>query len=161
MASRRAPMKSWTILTLAAAGLVAAPAVAQQGRTVTIDTPRYEGTRTTERDRAEGSLSRETDVTRKRDGATASRDFSRQWTGDGVTRNRTSTDFQGRAASSYYERERTAHGWQASGERMQRDGDMLTYRGQARVGEHRVVKREAIARNGQPVAARRIVRPRR
>jgi hypothetical protein len=153
-------MKSLTILTLAA-GLIAGPALAQQARTVTIDTPRYEGTRTTERDRGEGSLIRETDVTRKSDGATASRDFSRQRTEDGVTRDRTSTDFQGRTATSHYERERTAHGWHASGERVQRDGDVLTYHGQARVGEHRVVKRQTVARNGQPNAARRIVRPRR
>jgi hypothetical protein len=154
-------MKSWTIMTLAAAGLAATPALAQHGRTVAIDTPRYEGTRTTERNRAEGSLTRESDVTRKRDGATASSDFSRQRTEDGVTRDRTATDFQGRTASSHYERQRTAHGWQASGERVQRDGDVLTYRGRARVGEHRVVKREAVARNGQPIAARRVVRPRR
>jgi len=154
-------MKRLTILTLAAAGLIAAPALAQQTRTVTIDTPRYEGTRTAERDRAEGTQTRETDVTRKSDGATASRDFSRQRTEDGVTRDRTGTDFQGRTATSHYERERTAHGWQASGERVQRDGDVLTYQGQARVGEHRVVKREAVARNGQPIAARRVVRPRR
>ena len=154
-------MKTWTILTLAAAGLIAAPALAQQSKTVTIDTPRYEGTRTTERDRAEGSLSRETDLTRKRDGATASSDFSRQRTEDGVIRDRTGTDFQGRTATSHYERGRMPHGWQATGERVQLDGDVLTYRGEARVGEHRVVKREAIALNGQPVAARRVVRPRR
>ena len=154
-------MKSWTVLILAAAGLVAAPALAQQSKTVTIDTLRYEGTRTTERDRGEGSLSRETDVTRKSDGASASRDFARQRTDDGVTRDRTATDFHGRSATSHHERERTPRGWQASGERVQRDGDVLTYRGQARVGEHRVVKREAIARNGQPVAARTLVRPRR
>jgi hypothetical protein len=154
-------MKRWTILTLAAAGLIAAPALAQQSKTVTIDTPRYEGSRTTERDRAEGSLSRETEVTRRSDGATASSSFDRQRTEDRVTRDRSITDFQGRTASSHYERERTPHGWQATGERVQRDGDVLTYRGQARVGEHRVVRREAIARNGQPVAARRGVRPRR
>ena len=154
-------MRHLTILTLAAAGLIAAPALAQQTKTVTIDTPRYEGTHTTERDRAEGSLARETDLVRKRDGATASRDFARQRTDEGVTRDRTSTAFQGRTATSHYERERTAHGWQASGERVQRDGDVITYRGQARAGEHRVVKREAIARNGQTVAARRVVRPRR
>ena len=154
-------MKSLTILTLAAAGLIAAPALAQQSKTVTIDTPRYEGTRTTERDRAEGSLTRETDLTRKRDGATASRDFSRQRTENGVVRDRSSTDFQGRTATSHYERERTARGWRASGERVQRDGDVLTYRGQARVGEHRMVKREAIAHNGHPVAVRRVVRARR
>jgi len=154
-------MKSLTILTLAAAGLIAAPALAQQTKTVTIDTPRYEGTRTTERDRAERSLSRETDLTRKSDGATASRDFSRQRSEDGVTRDRSSTDFQGRTATSHYERERTAHGWRASGERVQGDGDVLTYRGQARASEHRVVRRESLSRNGQPIAARRVVRPRR
>lgn len=154
-------MKRLTILALAAAGLIAAPALAQESRTVTIDTERYEGTRTTERDRDEGSLTRETDVTRKSDGATASRDFSRQRTEDGVVRDRSGTDFQGRSATSHYERERTPHGWQASGERVQRDGDVIAYRGQARVGEHRVVKREAVSRNGQPVAARRTVRPRR
>ena len=153
-------MKTWTILTLAAAGLIAAPALAQQSTTVTIDTPRYEGTRTTERDRVEGSLTRETDLTRKRDGATAGSDFSRQRTEDGVIRDRTGTDFQGHTATSHYERERTPHGWRATGERVQRDGDVITYRGQARVGEHSAVKREAIARNGQPVAARRVVRHR-
>ena len=148
-------MKRLTILTVAAASLIAAPALAQQSKSVTIDTPRYEGTRTTKRDRAEGSL------TRKIDGATASRDFARQRTEDGATRDRSGTDFQGRTTTSHYERERTALGWQASGERVQRDGDVIAYRGQARVGEHRIVKREAIARSGQTVAARRVVRPQR
>lgn len=99
-------MKRLTILALAAAGLIAAPALAQESRTVTIDTERYEGTRTTERDRAEGSLTRATDVTRKSDGATASSDFTRRRSEDGVVRDRTTTDFQGRTASSHHERVR-------------------------------------------------------
>ena len=149
-------MNRMTILTLAAAAMIAAPALAQQSNTVTVDTPRYEGTHTTERDRAEGSLTRETDLTRKGDGATASSDFARQRTEDGVTRDRSSTDFQGRTATSHYERERTARGWRASGERVQRDGDVITYGARGARTEHGRVTRQTVAINGDPVAARRV-----
>ena len=153
--------KYWLALGAAAVAFAASPLFAQQTRTVTIDTPRVEGTKEITRDREEGTLTRDTELTRKSDSATATASFERQRTEDGVTRDRTATDFEGRTATSHYERERTENGWSATGERVQRDGDVIAYRGRARVGEHRVAKREVVTRNGERVAARSVVRPRR
>ena len=80
------------------AAFVALPAHAQSSRTVTVDRPNYEGTRTVTRD-GQGSISRDTDVTRKSDGATASRDYDRTVTADGWTASGSATGFAGRTRS--------------------------------------------------------------
>lgn len=68
-------------------------------RTATIDTPRYEATRTITRDREAGTVVRDTQVTRRADGATASRHFEGQRTENGFTGSGTATAFNGATRS--------------------------------------------------------------
>ena len=124
------------LLAGAAAAIVASGALADPvTRTITIDTPRYEGTKTITRDREEGTLSRDTDLTRKSDGATASRDYDRQ---------------------------RTANGYTAEGSLTRFNGKTYDYDARVRRGEYRVSRTQVLRnQNGRVVAARRTVRPRR
>ena len=64
-------------------------------RTVTIDTPRFEGSRTVTRDREAGTLVRDAELTRRSDGATATRHYERQRTETGFTASGTATGFNG------------------------------------------------------------------
>lgn len=105
-------MKSLLLIAPFAA-LIAVPAHAQSTRTTTIDKPNYDGTRTVTRDGA-GSVSRDTDVTRKSDGATASRDYDRTRTADGYSATGSATGFNGRSASYAGSRTRTDTGYTAS-----------------------------------------------
>ena len=150
-------MKIRTVLVLAA-GLAATPALAQQSKTVTVDAPRYEGTRTATYDHDEHTLTRETDVTRKSDGATASSSFERQRTDEGVTRDRTRTDFEGRTSSTGYERSRTADGWEAEGQQIRRNGTVADYTGQGTRTENGSVVHQTRAVNGQPAGERTVER---
>lgn len=68
-------------------------------RTVTIDTPRVEGTRTVTRDREAGTVVRGANVTRRGDGATASSHYERQRTETGYTASGTATGFNGATRS--------------------------------------------------------------
>jgi hypothetical protein len=86
------------LLLIAPLALATLPAHAQSSRSVTVDRPNYEGTRTVARD-GQGSISRDTDVTRKSDGATASRDYDRTATGSGWTASGSATGFEGRTRS--------------------------------------------------------------
>lgn len=88
-----------TLMLFSPAAIAAAlPAHAQSSRTVTVDRPNYEGTRVVERD-GEGSISRDTDVTRKSDGATASRDYDRTVSADGWSASGSQTGFNGKTRS--------------------------------------------------------------
>ena len=120
----------------AAAAIFATGALADPvTRTITIDTPRYEGARTITRDREAGTLSRDTDLTRKSDGATASREYDRQ---------------------------RTATGYTAEGSLTRFNGKSYEYNARVRRGEYRVARTQVLRNeNGRVVAARRTVRPRR
>jgi hypothetical protein len=151
-------MKIRTVLILATAGLAAAPALAQQSRTVTVDAPRYEGTRTATHDPDEHTLTRETDITRKSDGATASSSFERQRTDDGVTRERTSTDFEGRTSSTSSERRRTADGSESEAQHVRRDGTVADYTGQRTRTENGSVAHQTRSVNGQPAGERTVER---
>ena len=124
------------LLAGVAAVLIAPAALADPvTKTITIDTPKYEGTKTITRDKEEGSLTRDTDVTRKSDGATASRDYTRT---------------------------RTAHGYNAEGTLTRFNGETYDYTAKLRRGEYRVGKSQVLRNSsGQIVAARRVVRPRR
>jgi len=131
-------------------------------KTVTVDTPRYEGTKTITRDQEAGTLSRDTDVTRKSDGATASRDYDRERTASGYTASGSTTRFNGDTRSFDYERTRTAHGYNATGSVTGFNGKTYDYSAKLRRGEYRVGKSQVLRNeNGRIVAARRVVRPRR
>jgi hypothetical protein len=116
------------ILIASVAALAATAAYAEPvTRTVTVDKPNYEGTRVVVRDKAVGTLTRDTDVTRKSDGATASRDYSRTRTETGVTASGSQTGFAGNTRSFDYERTRTDTGFTASGTATGRGGNTYSY----------------------------------
>lgn len=118
------------IIILAGLSALATAAVAEEKtRTVTFDGPRYEGTRTTTRDREAGSLSRDTSVTRKADGAVATREFDRQRTEGGVTASGSGTNFAGETRSFDYARTRTDTGATSSGHFTGHDGQTYTLSG--------------------------------
>ena len=84
----------------ALAAVLAIPAFAEPvTKTVTIDRPNYDGTRTIVRDKDAGTLSRDTQVTRASDGATATREYDRTRTADGFTASGSSTNFKGETRS--------------------------------------------------------------
>jgi opacity protein-like surface antigen len=152
------------LLLAGIAAVLIAPAVLADPvtKTITIDTPKYEGTKTITRDREEGSLTRDTDVTRKSDGATASRDYERQRTDDGFAASGSTTRFNGDTRSFDYTRTRTAHGYNAEGTLTRFNGETYDYTAKLRRGEYRVGKSQVLRNSsGQIVAARRVVRPRR
>ena len=103
-----------TTLAILASTLAPALAVAADGdpqvRSRSFDGPRVSGTQTATIDRTAGNRSRETMLTRHRDGATASRSFERQRGEGSITTDRAATDFQGRTRSSTITRARTETG---------------------------------------------------
>jgi len=146
------------------AAVLIAPAAAADPvtKTITVDTPRYEGTKTITRDEEAGSLSRDAELTRKSDGAVATRDYDRQRTDTGVTASGSTTRFNGDTRSFDYDRTRTAHGYNATGTLTGFNGNSYDYSAKLRRGEYRVAKSQVLRNeNGRVVAARRVVRPRR
>jgi hypothetical protein len=99
------------LLIASAAALAATTAFAEPTtRVVTVDGPKFDGVRTTIRDKEAGTLTRETDIIRARDGATASRDYSRTRTDSGVSVSGSQTGFAGKTRSYDYDRTRTETG---------------------------------------------------
>jgi hypothetical protein len=120
-------MKAMTLIVGIAALTATAATAEHVTRTVTVDKPNYEGTRVTVRDKAEGTVTRDTDVTRKSDGATASRDYSRDRTETGVVASGSATGFNGKTRSFDYERTRTDSGFTANGNATGRNGQTYDY----------------------------------
>jgi len=151
------------LLTAAAVALLAPSALADPvTKTVTIDTPKYEGTKTYTRDKEEGSFSKDAALTRKSDGATATREYDRQRTETGMTASGSTTRFDGDTRSFDYERTRTAHGYNAEGTLTRFNGQTYDYDAKVRRGEYRVGRSQVLRNSsGQVVAARRTIRPRR
>jgi hypothetical protein len=115
-------------LLMSAAALSASTAFAEPvTKTVTVDRPNYEGSRVIVRDKAAGTLTRDTDVTRKSDGATASRDYSRTRTDTGVVASGSETGFAGKTRSFDYERTRTDTGYTATGTATGKGGRTYSY----------------------------------
>ena len=141
-------MKTILIMPLAAALLVA-PAMAEPvTKTVTIDGPKYDTTRTTVRDKAAGTVSRDATVTRDRDGATATRSYDRAKTADGVTASGTATGFNGKTRSFGYQRTKTANGSTATGTATGPNGGTLNYTGSRERTDHGFTANQNIV-NGQ------------
>ena len=91
-------MKTLCIAT-ALVAILTAPAMAEPvTKTVAIDKPTYSGTRTVTRDKEAGTFLRDTDLTRKSDGATAERDASRTKTATGYVASGTNRGFDGRTS---------------------------------------------------------------
>lgn len=108
--------------------IAALPAYAQSSRTTSVDRPNYEGTRTVSRD-GEGTVTRDTDVTRKSDGATASHDYTRTATGDGWTANGSTTGFNGQTSSASASKVRNANGSVTTGTATGPNGNTYGYSG--------------------------------
>lgn len=153
------------ILALAGlAGLVAGSAALADPvtRTITYDGVRYDGMRTVTRDRHEGTIAKNWEVTRASDGTTASREYDRSRTDSGFVASGSRTQFDGDTRNWEYERVRTANGYNADGSFTRYNGKSYDYTANVRRGEHRVGKRQVLRNeNGNVVAARKVVRPRR
>lgn len=127
-------------IAVGAVALTAAPALAQSTRTTTVDTPRFEGERTVSRDRAAGTVSKDATLTRKRDGATATRTYDRQRTENGFTASGSRTGFGGRTGSFDYERVRDGRGGFTS------TGTATNRRGETFSGSRTVTRGERVSR---------------
>jgi hypothetical protein len=109
---------------------IATPAFAEPvTKTVTIDTPKYDGTRIITRDKEAGTFTRDTDLTRKSDGATATRDFERDRTATGFTASGTATGFDGKTRSFDLTHTRTTTGSTTNGNYTSRSGENYTFTG--------------------------------
>lgn len=106
-----------TLLIIPALAMLAAtPALAAPStRTVTVDRPNYEGSKTVTRDPEAKTVSRDAEVTRKSDGATATRSYDRAATEDGMIASGSATGFNGKTRSFEVDRTKTDTGYVASG----------------------------------------------
>jgi hypothetical protein len=118
------------LLVPALAAILAGPALAEPvTKTITIDRPNVDGTRTIVRDKEAGTLSSDTQVTRASDGATATREYDRTRTADGFTASGSATNFNGETRSFERTRTRTDTGSSTSGSYTTRDGETYTTSG--------------------------------
>jgi hypothetical protein len=109
---------------------LATPALADPvTKTVTIDKPNFEGTRIIVRDKEAGTLSRDSEVTRKSDGAIATRSYDRARTEDGVTASGSGTNFRGQTRSFNLDRSRTETGSVTTGAFTGRGGNTFDIAG--------------------------------
>lgn len=147
-------------LILSSAVLLALPAAAsaQQGRTVTFEGPRYEGSRTTTIDRQAGTVSRDGQLTRLSDGAIATRSYDRQRTEAGSVSRGSTTNFQGQTRGFDFARTRTARGYRGEGTATGYDGQTYELRSAGRRGPNGGFVRRQSVRNseGELVAGRRV-----
>jgi hypothetical protein len=115
------------LLVPAIAAILAGPALAEPvTKTVTIDRPNYDGTRTTVIDKDAGTLARDTQVTRASDGATATRSYDRTRTDTGFTDSGSATNFNGETRSFERTRTRTDTGSSTDGSYTTRGGETYT-----------------------------------
>lgn len=137
---------------------VSSPLLAQeQSKTVTIDTPRFEGEKTITRDRAAGDYSNSAELTRKRDGAVATSDYNRSRTDNGWVADGSQTDFQGRTRSFDYQRERTENGFRANGSATTRRGETYDYdAGRRRTENGYVAGRRVTDSDGKTVYGKKV-----
>ena len=142
------------LLAIGASGVALAEPVT---RTVTFDTPLYEGTRTTVRDREAGTFERDASLTRTADGAIATRSFDRQRTDTGASLSGTATRFDGDTRSFNAERTRTARGYRTEGSVVGFDGRHYDYRAAVRRTPNGFVRRAGLRdSDGDLVGARRV-----
>lgn len=148
----------FVILTSAVLLAIPATAGAQQGRTVTFEGARYEGTRTTTIDRDAGTVSRDGELTRLSDGAVATRSYDRQRTDTGSVASGSTTNFSGQTRGYEFERTRTARGYRGEGTATGYDGQSYELRSAGRRGPNGgFVRRQSVRdADGDLVAGRRV-----
>jgi hypothetical protein len=122
-------MKTMLLIASAAALATTAATAEPVTKTVAVDRPNYDATRTVVRDKDAGTHSRDTDITRDRDGATASRDYSRTRTDSGVSVFGSATGLGGKTRSFDYDRTRTNTGSSTSGTATGRNGQTYALSG--------------------------------
>lgn len=128
---------------------------AQSTNTVTVDRPNYSGTRTTVIDPETGTASRDGTLTRKADGAVATREFDRTRTENGVTIQGNATNFAGETRNLDYNRTRTDTGSTATGTFTRRNGEAVTYTGSTTRGDGSFAAQQNVTgANGQSLYAR-------
>jgi len=126
-------------------------------RTITVDTPRYDGTRTTTRDREAGTLERDSILTRGSDGAVATRSYDRQRTDAGALVSGSTTRFDGDTRSFSAERTRTARGYRSEGSVTGFNGESYDYQAAGRRTPNGFVRRQGLRdSDGDLVAGRRV-----
>lgn len=132
----------------ALAAAIAAPALAEpRTRTVTVDRPNYEGSRTTVRDPQAGLVSHDAKVTRKSDGATATRSYDRARTDTGFTASGSATGFDGKTRSFESTRTRTENGSVTNGTYTGRGGETYTLSGSRARGEGSFTANQNVVKN--------------
>lgn len=143
--------------SIAVLGLLAAPALAGT-RTTTWDNDKFSGTRTIVHDRETGTHSRDAEITRKSDGAVATRSYDRQRTDTGFTASGTATGFNGRTRSFDLERTRTHGGSTTSGHYTGRRGETYNLSGsRSRTGNGFVANRNITNSRGATVYNRDVM----
>lgn len=148
-----------SFLTLVPVLLAAGSAATAQPVVTTkpIETDKVTGTRTLTVDGAAGSRRVQLDLTRKADGATASRDITRQRTDTGATVTGTASNFSGQTANWNIARERTADGYTATGSGTGFNGKAYGYSGQgSRTANGYSTSRSVTDANGAVVAGRSV-----
>ena len=142
-------MKNLITLSLTAI-LVASPAMAERTKTVSVDNDKVSGSKTITRD-GQGNVSIDGELTRKRDGATATHNYDRTRTQSGWTASGNQTDFEGRSRGFDYQRDRTENGFEASGSGYNRRGDQFDYSAYGNRGENSRERGRNVTRNGAVV----------
>ena len=145
-------MKTISLIASAAALVATAAAAEPVTKTVTVDRPNYDAARVTARDKDAGTYTRDTDVIRERDGATASRDYRRTRTDSGVSVSGTQTGFAGKTRSFDYDRTRTDSGSTTTGSATGRKGQSYTLSGnRTRTDTGFTANQNVVNGNGQTV----------
>lgn len=137
-----------TLILATLATMLAIPASAEpKTTTVTVDRPNYEGSRTIVRDPAAGTVSRDAEVTRKSDGATATSSYDRTRTDTGFTASGSQTGFAGRTRSFETTRTRTENGSVTSGTATGRGGETYSLSGSRERGQGSFSANQNVVRN--------------
>jgi hypothetical protein len=140
-------MRTKLVLT-ALAAMLAGPALAEPTtKTVTVDTPKYEGSRIISRDKEAGVFARDAELTRKSDGATATSEYDRVRTEDGFTASGSQTGFNGKTRSFELDRTRTENGSSTEGTYTGRGGETYALSGSRERGDSSLTANQNIVKN--------------
>lgn len=154
-------MKPIIVLTAAVAALATAPVAIAQTRTVTIDTPRFEGERVWTRDREAGTHTFDSTLYRKFDGAVSTRHRDSQRTEHGRIVSGTHTNFDGQTRSFEGERQRQGNRYRSRGTATGFNGETYDYRAQGHRGENGINRRQRVRNSDGEIVAGRNVQVRR
>lgn len=144
-------MKKFFILSIAALAIATPSAHAEVTKTKTVQTPKGTGTKTITADKATGTYSADSSATRASDGATASREYDRTRTENGVSVSGGSTGFNGNSSSYQYDRVRSENGWSTTGSGTGKGGASYDYNAYGQKTETGREASRTLNRNGTQV----------